>query len=90
MWAHRDLPSLKGTPSALCPCVQTYTNPEVIAIDQDVLGRQAQRLVGGPLLGGGGTPLHGPAVVLQPCEAGTSAFQRWVVNATGSSWITTP
>ena len=74
---------------------QTYTNPEVIAIDQDALGRQAERLVGGPLLGGGGgPPLHGPTVVLQPCGAGggnaSDAAQRWDVNATGASWITTP
>ena len=85
-------PSIAKRYAAFLALVQTYTNPEVIAIDQDALGRQAQRLVGGPLLGGG-IPLHGPAVALQPCGAVTNASlaaQRWVVNATGSSWITTP
>lgn len=77
--------------------LETYTNPEVIAVNQDALGRQAQRLVGGPLLGGGGgPPLHGPAVVLTACDTAAAsnstaaAAQRWFVNATGENWITTP
>ena len=80
----------------ICPflyvlCLQTYTNAEVIAIDRDHLGRAAQRLVGGALLGGGGTPpLHGPAVTLAPCGSVAPALQVWSFNASGTDWFATP
>lgn len=56
--------------------LQTYSNTEVIRIDQDVLGKQGTRLVGGPFTG---------QAYLSTCDAGNPAqrFERGsAVNST--------
>ena len=55
----------------------TYTNAEVIAVDQDPLGRQGERLAGGNL-GPIDDGLHftGPAAIAAPCVTGRPA-QNW-------------
>jgi len=55
---------------------QTYLNPEIIAINQDRLGRAGQRVVGGPLTGNGADP---PARV-----AACSMAQQWTLFESGA------
>lgn len=70
----------------------TYTNSEVIAIDQDELGRQGERVFGGDLAAIASVPLHGPALGLQACVYNTSSRravppQVWSINASGHGWV---
>ena len=66
---------------------ETYLNPEVIAVGQDALGHQGQRLVGGPLSGGGdgNTP-----VTMQQCAAGGSVAQQWAADAPAAGYLQNP
>ena len=88
MWAVLSAPMLMSSNVRNLTDFQkeTYLNAEVIAIGQDVLGRQGQRLVGGPLSGGGdgNTP-----ATMQQCSAG-SAAQQWAANAPASGYLQNP
>jgi hypothetical protein len=64
--------------------IATFTNSEVIAVDQDLLGLQGERVLGGDLsakpsppggAGGGGVP-DGTPLVLAKCDA-TDPKQKW-------------
>ena len=63
--------------------LETYTNEEVIGVGQDIWGRQGQRLVGGPISGGGdgNTPL-----TLEPC-AGGAPEQAWDLGAVSPGFL---
>ena len=65
--------------------LETYLNAEVIAVGQDVLGRQGQRLVGGPLSGGGANP---PATAVA-CVPG-DATQQWALDSPQAGYIQNP
>jgi len=65
---------------------ETYLNAEVIAVGQDALGRQGQRLVGGPLSGGGDGNVP---TSLQQCAAGSPA-QQWVADAPAAGYLQNP
>jgi len=64
--------------------LETYLNTEVIAISQDPLGRQGQRLLGGPLSSGG----NNPPLTLQTCSQ--SSFQIWKWNESAPFFLTNP
>ena len=66
----------------------TYSNQELVAINQDPLGSPAQRITGSdlqfPCAGGGGggtTPGAVASVVAAPCNA-TDPYQQWKYDAT--------
>jgi len=62
----------------------TYKNKEVIAVNQDALGKQGQRLVGGPLAGkGGGGGSANIHVTLAACDA-SDAHQQWAEGPSSS------
>jgi hypothetical protein len=88
MWAVMSAPMLLSSNVRNLTDFQraTYLNPEVIAIGQDELGRQGQRLVGGPLSGGGdgNTP-----ATMQQCAAGSDA-QQWVADAPATGYLQNP
>lgn len=83
MWATMAAPMLLSSNVRNLTSFQleTYKNTEVIAVGQDPLGRQGQRLVGGPISGGGdgNTP-----VTTAPCAGGTKA-QVWTFVASGAT-----
>ena len=64
--------------------LETYSNAELIAINQDPLGRAARRIVGGdlpfPCHGGGGGSGSLASVVAAPCSP-TDKGQIWNVDA---------
>jgi len=60
--------------------IETYRNTEVIAVNQDPLGKQGIRMAGGPL-SSGSLP---PAIVL-PCDG--SENQKWEVDKVMSGFI---
>ena len=62
--------------------LETYSNTEVIAVGQDMLGVAGRRLVGGPLSSGGGgnVPLTATA-----CTG--SAAQKWAWNVTAPGYL---
>ena len=68
--------------------VETYTNAEVIAVDQDVLGMQGERIVGGDLAAtpGAGGVKDGTPIVLATCDT-TDSHQKW---AFGGGTMPTP
>jgi hypothetical protein len=84
MWATLAAPMLLSSNVRNLTAMQreTYLNAEVIAVGQDVLGRQGQRLVGGPLSGGGASP---PATA-SACAPG-SAAQAWALDAPSQGYI---
>ena len=84
MWATLAAPMLLSSNVRNLTAMQreTYLNAEVIAVGQDVLGRQGQRLVGGPLSGGGANP---PATA-SACAPG-SAAQAWALDAPMPGYI---
>ena len=57
--------------------LETYSNREVIAVDQDPLGLQGTRVVGGDLHGGGSA--NGRPAIAAACTAGDVA-QRWALR----------
>ena len=63
--------------------IETYTNAEVIAVDQDALGIQGERIMGGDLSthggGGGGGVEDGAPIVLAKCDA-EDPNQQWVTE----------
>jgi hypothetical protein len=88
MWAVMSAPMLMSSNVRNLTDFQkeTYLNAEVIAVGQDVLGRQGQRLVGGPLSGGGDGNV--PAT-MQQCAAG-SAAQQWAADAPAAGYLQNP
>jgi hypothetical protein len=62
--------------------LETYSNDEVIAVDQDILGRPGQRLVGGALSGGSDTT----PTTLQTCSPGSTA-QQWAPNTPAAGYM---
>ena len=84
MWATLAAPMLLSSNVRNLTAMQleTYLNAEVIAVGQDILGRQGQRLLGGPLSGGGANP---PATTA-PCAPG-SAAQAWALNSPVAGYI---
>ncbi len=70
--------------------LETYSNAEAIAINQDSLGLPATRIVGGDLpfpCGGGGGALA--AVVAVTCDA-TDPSQHWTYDAATSTFRSVP
>jgi alpha-galactosidase len=62
--------------------VETYTNSEVIAVDQDELGIQGERIMGGALSEGLARPgghRDGEPMILQSCNA-TKRGQIWAMG----------
>lgn len=59
----------------------TYKNKEVIAVNQDVLGKQGVRIMGGPLRGGGRDGNQHPSLV--PCDA-SDPGQQWTTGPSAS------
>jgi len=79
MWAIMSAPLLlsQNVRNLTAYQLETYLNPEVIAINQDPLGRQGQRLQGGNL--GRGTA-NSP-LTLQKCTKDPSQSWKWNVTA---------
>eukprot|EP00038_Savillea_parva_P028759 m.66863 g.66863 ORF g.66863 m.66863 type:complete len:558 (+) comp8393_c0_seq1:219-1892(+) len=67
--------------------IETYTNKEVIAVDQDVLGKQGTRVFGTNLKGGGSNPNGWTPATAQPCNS-SDARQIWEYD--GSNPTTPP
>lgn len=85
MWAIMAAPLLMSSNVRNLTAFQleTYSNVEVIAVDQDILGRPGQRLVGGDLSGGGSdtTP-----TTLQTCVDNSPA-QQWSFNTPATGYM---
>jgi hypothetical protein len=85
MWAVLAAPMLlsQSVVNMSANRLETYTNTEVIGVGQDIMGRQGQRLVGGPLSGGGdgNVPL-----TMQPCIAGAPA-QTWAFDVPAPGFL---
>lgn len=64
--------------------LETYLNKEIIAVGQDPLGRQGQKLFGGDLAPNG--KKSDPALTLQPCNP-KSFFQTWKWNASAPLFL---
>ena len=64
--------------------VKTYTNREVIAVDQDPMGVQGERIMGGDLSTSGRGVQDGTAITLQSCDASDPA-QKWRMGGDGGA-----
>jgi Alpha galactosidase A len=86
MWATMAAPMLLSSNVRNLTAFQleTYLNKEVIAVNQDPLGRQGQRLVGGPISSGGAN--GNVQATVQACTPGNTA-QQWALNSPQQNYI---
>jgi alpha-galactosidase len=67
----------------------TYKNKKVIAVNQDPLGKQGTRLVGGPLLEAPTPALGNTPAMLTACNA-KDGGQKWVLNSPDKGYVQNP